>query len=585
MDGLRDFLKSFWGKLILLACLLPLVFVGMEGLFHGGDNDPSTVASVGDTHINQARYQEILTNLRTQNPNLDEEALQKMALDGAIDRALLDTHATRMGLSLSKDTITKLLQTQPIFLDENGRFSNDLFARYLQQNGLNKDALFARFNEDSARALVGEIGNGALAPTNLVNALTADDHKTRPVQLYRLDLNQYMDKAVVTDAQIDAQIAKAPVVSEEMVDLAWFELDPSKMAVQVDDKDLQKAYERKSQESGREFAHILFTGDDAKIRADQTYAKLQTGDDFAMLAQSSDDLESGKKGGLLGRLDMSLFGDKADLVRTATQSLKTGEYSAPVQTNFGYQIFKLIKSDVPSFDAIKDELHAQAIQEKRAEKFADAVADINAKAGNGESIQSLAKNYGVQVQSLNDFVKKDNKTALNLPAIIKEAFDPMLIQDSMTSNAIMVGERALWVMPSKYRPKRTLSADEARPIVARDLRIQEARKLALADAQKIANGEIQVQFVDLGEIGTQNPMLSPAESASLFRHNGAWALSDTHGASVLKVGDIKMGAIDDKTAAQNRTLVAQMAGRADLIDFLRYLRTLYKVHINENAEL
>ena len=46
MDKLRDFLKSWPGRILLILCLSPLALLGVESYF-GGNVDPNQIAQVG----------------------------------------------------------------------------------------------------------------------------------------------------------------------------------------------------------------------------------------------------------------------------------------------------------------------------------------------------------------------------------------------------------------------------------------------------------------------------------------------------------------------------------------------------------
>lgn len=50
MDKLRDFLKSWPGRILLILCLSPLALLGIESYFQGGV-DPNQVAQVGEASV------------------------------------------------------------------------------------------------------------------------------------------------------------------------------------------------------------------------------------------------------------------------------------------------------------------------------------------------------------------------------------------------------------------------------------------------------------------------------------------------------------------------------------------------------
>ena len=112
-------------------------------------------------------------------------------------------------------------------------------------------------------------------------------------------------------------------------------------------------------------SHILV---EKKEEADDIVAKLKAGGDFAALAkEKSKDSGSGANGGDLG------FFKKGDMVKPfedAANALKPGDISAPVQSQFGWHVIKLIEKrnrPAPPFDSVKDRILNSLLQQKAQE--------------------------------------------------------------------------------------------------------------------------------------------------------------------------------------------------------------------------
>ena len=65
MDKLRDFLKSWPGRILLILCLSPLALLGVESYF-GGGVDSNQIAQVGDKSVGLSEYQTAVNNRRTE---------------------------------------------------------------------------------------------------------------------------------------------------------------------------------------------------------------------------------------------------------------------------------------------------------------------------------------------------------------------------------------------------------------------------------------------------------------------------------------------------------------------------------------
>ena len=138
----------------------------------------------------------------------------------------------------------------------------------------------------------------------------------------------------------------------------------------VSEADTKAAYEDYKKELGdKEYSarHILVK---TETEAKDVLAQLKKGDDFAKVAkEKSLDPGSKEKGGDLG------WFSPAGMVKPfsdAVTSLKKGETtSAPVQTQFGWHIIKLVDTraaQVPSYDKVKEGLE-RTLQQRKLEKM------------------------------------------------------------------------------------------------------------------------------------------------------------------------------------------------------------------------
>lgn len=615
MDKLRDFLKSWPGRILLMICLSPLALLGIESYFSGGGVDPNQIAQVGDTSIGLSEYQTAVNNRRTEILDqlddaslLNEDVLHEQVLRGLIDRALLEQQAGKLGMTVSDETINRLLRKEAVFMDSEGNFSNDQFASFLRQRGMNKDQLFAEFrNQLSLDQLNASIVGTAIYPMQAVSQLIDLQLESRKVWLYRFKWQDYQQQVKITKADIQKyyDTNKDALKSPAMVDLAYIQLSPATITVdQVTDEDIQRQYEGYKQELAiideRQISQILVTGNNAKARADKIKARLTKGESFATLAKQESDDDSGADGGAIGRFNASVFGNDAQVVEQALEGLSVGDVTAPIKTSFGYQIFTVTEdngSQVPSLDSLRDELTAKAKEYKRQEIYADKVTAINDLAADGFSINDIAQQENVTLKRLKDYRKDNNTSVLAQPAVIKQAFDDFTIQDQAVTAGIEVGAGIVWIQPSNYRPTQTLSLAVATPQITQLLRQQKATARALVDAEKLAAGiktvadisKQSVSFQSLGEINRQTTRLSEQERSLAFSRqaavNGVAALASATevGASVL-VGDRIQTQGESQLSAleksQTAAIIRDNLGQDQLQDYLDYLRLVYPVDIN-----
>ncbi len=615
MDKLRDFLKSWPGRILLILCLSPLALLGVESYF-GGNVDPNQIAQVGEASVGLSEYQTAVNNRRTEILEqvddaslLNEDVLHEQVLKGLIDRTLLEQQAGKLGMTVSDDTINRLLRQEEVFQDAEGNFSNDQFANFLRQRGMTKDQLFAEFrNQLSLDQLNASIVGTAVYPMKAVSQLIDLQLESRNIWLHRFNWQDYQDQVTLSKNDIQAyyDANKDKLKSAAVVDLAYIQLSPQTIQVnEVTTADLQQQYEAYKQSLAvvdeRKISQILLTGDDAKARADKVKARLNKGEAFAALAKTESDDPSGETGGDIGRFNPSVFGNDAAAVEKALEGLSVGEVTAPVKTSFGYQIFTVTEdngSKVPSLESMRDELTAKAKEYKRQEIYADKVTSINDLAADGFSIEDIAQQENVTLKRIKDYRKENNQSVLPQPAVIKQAFDEFTIQDQAVTAGIEVGNGTVWVQPSNYRPTKTLTLSAATPRITQTLRQQKATALALKEAKALAAGiktpadikKQPVSFQALGEVNRQTTLLTEKERGLAFSqqaaNNGVVAIaSETEAGATLLVGDrIKteqQSPLSDMQRAQTATIIRDNLGQDQLQDYLDYLRLTYKVEVNE----
>ncbi|MUV04186.1 peptidylprolyl isomerase [Flavobacterium rakeshii] len=118
--------------------------------------------------------------------------------------------------------------------------------------------------------------------------------------------------------------------------------------------------------------------DNAKLknRIEEIYQKLKQGEDFGELAkQFSQDGYSASKGGLLekfssGSLSSEEFENRAFALK------KSGDYTEPFETEYGWHIVKLVKKhQLQSFEEVKEDLEGRVAKDDRSSVIAEAMTE------------------------------------------------------------------------------------------------------------------------------------------------------------------------------------------------------------------
>jgi peptidyl-prolyl cis-trans isomerase SurA len=139
---------------------------------------------------------------------------------------------------------------------------------------------------------------------------------------------------------------------------------------------------------------------DAKTRIYEIYNKLKSGkDSFENLAKKySDDKNSARFGGKMQKFGIRMMIPEVEREGFALQ--KTGDFSKPFQTKYGWHIIKLLKKfPVPDFDKIKHELRSKVMRDERS------------KMGKEKLLKRIEKQFPVtmtgSLNEVNKYITKD----------------------------------------------------------------------------------------------------------------------------------------------------------------------------------
>ena len=158
----------------------------------------------------------------------------------------------------------------------------------------------------------------------------------------------------------------------------------------VSDEDVLAYYTQNQSQYGtpesRDVRHILISekGTDGKVdfekskaKADQIYAELRGGADFAELAKQSSDDPGSKDSG--GKLTISRGQTVPEFDKTSFE-LEKGEVSRPVKTQYGYHVIEALSPVRPakttSLDQVKASIRTTLLQQKRNEVVSKWAEDL-----------------------------------------------------------------------------------------------------------------------------------------------------------------------------------------------------------------
>ena len=151
-------------------------------------------------------------------------------------------------------------------------------------------------------------------------------------------------------------------------------------SVTITDEELKEYYESNKETL---FSPVTYTASHILVEdekeADKIYEEIKDGKDFAKAAEEYSLDPSAKNGGQLGSFPRGVMVKE---FQEGLDSLKVGEISKPVKTEFGYHLIKLDdKKEIEStFEEIKDQVRSTYEMLKRQNEYMDLVNKLAEKA-------------------------------------------------------------------------------------------------------------------------------------------------------------------------------------------------------------
>ncbi|MEJ8849901.1 SurA N-terminal domain-containing protein [Variovorax rhizosphaerae] len=590
-------------------------------------NRGEKVASVDGHDITRPEWEQQhrveVDRIRQQNPNVDvamfdTDAAKYATLERLVRDRVLQAAAANTHMTVSEDKLARVFaadQGLAMFRGADGKFDRALFQRATQQTPEQYEA--------SVRAglatqqVLGGVAASAFATKAQADATLNAFYDRREVQVARFNPTDFASKVTVSDADLDAWYKdhKAQFQAPEQADVEYvvLDLDSVKKNIAVSEADLKTYYEQNKARFGtkeeRRASHILITApasapaadrEKAKAKAEQLLAEVKKSPaSFADIARkNSQDPGSAEKGGDLDFVKRD--GTMVKPFEDAMFSLKKGEISGLVETEFGYHIIEVtdIKPETtPSFEQVRtrmeDEARAQmATQEfaKAAESFTDMVFQ------QPDSLQPVADKFKLKIQTATDVARTPPAT-LTGPLANRKFLDALYAADTRerkhNTEAVEVGPSQLASgRMTKYMAARTLEFAEVKDKVRTALIAERAGALAKAEGeaklkawQADAAGAKLTEPVTISRLEPQSlpaPVVEGALRADTTKLP-AWAGVDigAQGYVVVRVNKVvPREAPKPEQAAQEIGQFSQIVSSAESNAYYELLKQRYKAEIS-----
>jgi peptidyl-prolyl cis-trans isomerase D len=363
----------------------------------------------------------------------------------------------------------------------NGKFDPQLFARLLQQNGLNEDMFLATEGRNRMRgALTGAIDGGFKPPNTLVEALYRYKNEQRDAKYFSITASD-ADVAPPTDEELKKQYKATPAAytAPEYRSIAVMKVEPADIAakISITSDELAAGYEKHKLDyftpEKRSILQISFpTVDEAKKARD----RILGGEDFLAIAK-----ERGASDADITFADKTKaeFLDKT--IADAAFKLKEGDVSEPVSGSLVTALLKATKV-TPEKQSSLDEVKSDLIKRLQAERALDEIQSIYDAVEDARAAQTkfedIAKAQGIPfsiIRSVSAAGLDPTGKEVDVPGkqdVLKAAFasDVGVENDALTPQDSYFWYEVREVIPSVLKPLDAVKTQVTGDVTARKIR-------------------------------------------------------------------------------------------------------------------
>ncbi|MFQ5511823.1 MAG: SurA N-terminal domain-containing protein [Candidatus Krumholzibacteriia bacterium] len=360
---------------IVVSAFVVTIFAvwGLDLQTGSGSGDPNVIGKVNGVAISRSQYQLVYQQLaeqfRASSPNqslsyAQEEFVRAQAWDQLVYAVLTDQEIRRLGITVTDEEIVAYLRTSPpeeirqYFVDEQGNFDNNRYQAELS-------------NPANDWTNLEQLARDRIPRAKLNGYLSAQVHVSEE------EIRRAYDGEAV---ELKLQYAMFPVEDTVLEDFT-----PS-------DEEIEEYYRKHIDEFEEpdkvrlDIVRIPLEPsrsdfDDAAFTARHVREKLESGDTFADLAKTFSDAPTAFADGNTGFI---VRGQRDDAYFDALDALSPGEIGAPVLTEEGYFVLKLLEKRAG--DSGQSEYSAQevfvetALSRQTVDSLYDVASEVRTRA-------------------------------------------------------------------------------------------------------------------------------------------------------------------------------------------------------------
>jgi peptidyl-prolyl cis-trans isomerase D len=597
----KGFLSAIFLGLLVLGAV-GLIFSDWHGMFQNGYSR-TDVAIVDGTPLKISEFNSRVTHILRQQQISPDEAYQtgliNSLLTGEIFNILLKKEAERLGIRVDDRLIAKQIKTFITPYKSDKTTDQEALKKFLEIQGLSEKKLVTALRDDlTSKILKSSFSTGFYLPDAFISDIHAYRGMKKDVDVVFIPNASIKLKAHPTDADLETYyIQKSTAfMNPETRDITVAILDTSKISKpEVSDSEIQASFD----ENKDKF--------EVAASAELEQSVVDTEEKAALIAEL---LKSGKSmpdavKKVTGKTDAAqeknVFSKDAlpSQISTPVFLGKSGDVIGPIKTPLGYHVIRLIAlkdAHTAPFESVKDKIRKDLQDEKLGNAVYDVTSAIEDRLANGESYESIAKDYPLTVTSFKSLeqTSKPAKTQLfsdkEFETILVKAYS---LKDTTSTEMADFSSNKLYsvrvdkISAAMPKPFKTVKSDILKQW-ASDHQSQENLISAQKRVEDLISGKIQ--FKSLSPMTIRG--LSHAGATSLpkdvierfmLAEKGEFILAFSRDKDGLYIGRVTSVMLPQnvKSDPSLRQSIESVFSDSSYMGYMDFLQTKYPVKINE----
>jgi peptidyl-prolyl cis-trans isomerase D len=610
-------------QIVLALIILPFALWGVSSYERSG-NSANVVATVNGVKITQL---ELENSLRQQEDKMrqqlganfdatmfDNPQMKRAVLDNLVSQRLLEERAKATSLVVTDEQVAQLIAGIEAF-QEGGKFDKKKYQAALASQNMLPLNFEARVREELLRQQMQDAyAQNGFVSTHVAEKIIRLNEQQRVISVLQISIQPLLSQVKVEDAALkkyyEQNADEFKVPEQAKVEYVRFSVDDLLSKIEVSKEDLLNFYRDHQNEFGspeeRKAAHILISlsagasqaeQDAAKSKAEQLLQQARSNPSrfFELARKNSQDPGSAANGGDLG------FFRRGMMVKSfedAAFSLKEGEISGLVRSDFGYHIIKLVAikpSRILSFEESREGISNRLRQQRASDKFAELAEKFSDTVyEQSDTLKPAADLVGAKIERSGWLTKGTAAGSPWTSKMLQAIFHDEVVKNKRNTAAIEVADNSLVAARiSEYKQATAQSFGDVKEAIRQKLSRQQAQVMAVdqgkSTLEKLQGGHKPSlnweasQTVTRSRHGTLDMglvrQIFQADAEKLPQFVGAEA--PQNGYIVVRIDSVKEGeAINDEKLVRYAQQLRQLTGEEMSRAYMADAKQLATININ-----